>query len=77
MSDTTTGKTVAHATRERAVEVAVHSTEMEGLAVTPATRGECVNALTCERFGVIHKEHEIPGPNREGGKPDQAGNEAP
>lgn len=40
MSDTTTGTIAAHATRERAVEDAVHSAAMEGLAVTPATRAD-------------------------------------
>ncbi|TFC52861.1 MULTISPECIES: antitoxin VbhA family protein [unclassified Cryobacterium] len=40
MSTSTTGRTVAHALRERAVEDAVHSAAMEGLTVTAATRAD-------------------------------------
>lgn len=55
MSITTTSKTAAHAARERAVEDAIHSGEMEGLSVGPEFETDAAayasGAIDIDEFG--------------------------
>lgn len=55
MSITTTSKTAAHAARERAVEDAIHSGEMEGLSVSAEFEAEAAEyasgAIDIDEFG--------------------------
>lgn len=55
MSTTTTGKTAVQDARERAVEDAVHSGEMEGLSVSPAFDADAADyargAIDLDEFG--------------------------
>lgn len=55
MSITTTSKTAAHAARERAVEDAIHSGEMEGLSVSAEFETEAAayasGSIDIDEFG--------------------------
>ena len=63
MRDTTTGKTAVHVSRERAVavDVAVHSAAMEGLAATRADADEyAVGTIDVdEQIGRVDARHRV------------------
>jgi DNA-binding response OmpR family regulator len=64
MSTSTTSKSAAQSLRERAVEDAVHSASMEGLAVTPATRVDADDYVrgsidVDELVARVHARHRV------------------